>query len=115
MWSCRRTGKAVWETGRPFSLRALLCQPRGGAVDRLAAALLERRDPLFHEREDFRWRGVGRAGVERRRRIIFEPELDRLRGLPVDQQRHQRQRKIDTCGDAAAGDAVAVDAYPRLG
>ena len=52
----------------------------------------------------------GRAGIERRRRIVFEPELDRLRGLPVDHDRHQRQREIDPRGDAAAGDAVAIDA-----
>ena len=31
------------------------------------------------------------------------------------QQRDQRQREIDACGDAAAGDAVAVDADARLG
>ena len=90
-------------------------QPRGGAADRLAAARLRGRDLLPHQREDFRRRGIGRAGVERRRRIIFEPELDRLRGRPVDHDRHQRQREIDAGGNAAAGDAVAVDADPRLG
>src|ERR1700687_5436749 len=114
MWSCRRTGKAVWETRRPFSfflewILATLRQPRGGALDRLTAAQLGRRDLLFHEGENFRRGGIGRAGIERWCRIIFEPELDHLRGLPVDHDRHERQREIDPRGDTAAGDTVAVD------
>ncbi|GCC46167.1 hypothetical protein chiPu_0030061, partial [Chiloscyllium punctatum] len=60
--------------------------------------------------EDLGRCGVGRAGIERRRRIVFEPELDRFRGLAIDEFGHQRQREIDAGGDAAAGEAVAVDA-----
>src|SRR5580692_6772710 len=125
MWSCHRTGKAVWETRRPFSFlvswqrygtpETASRHPRGRPAVRLAAALLARRIPFFHARKNFRRRGIGRAGIERRRRIVFEPQLDRLRGLSIEQDRHQRQRKIDTRGDTAAGDAVAVDAYAGLG
>jgi hypothetical protein len=54
MWRRRKTGKAVWETRRPFSFVALasraLREPRGGAGDRLAAARLRGRDPFFHQR-----------------------------------------------------------------
>src|SRR5580704_5673342 len=78
----------------------------------LAASLLSRRIPFFQARENFRRRGIGRTGIERWRRIVFEPQLDRFRGLPVAQDRHQRQRKIDSGGDAAASNAVAVDTYP---
>ena len=102
----------------PVALRAFLSrglgQPRRGALDHLAAA-----DRLCairsSSRRGLRRRGVGRAGIERRRRVVFEPELDRFRGLRSMQQRHQRQREIDARGDAAAGDAVAVDADARLG
>ena len=69
---------------------------------------------FFQQCQDFGGRGLGRAGIERRRRIVFEPELDCLRSLAVDQDRDQRQCEIDSRGDAAAGDAVAVDADARL-
>src|ERR1700681_2308784 len=114
MWRHRKTGKAVWETGRPFSCVRLLAEksdePRGGPGGGIEPALAERLDLLLHECEDFRRRGIRRAGGERRRRIVFEPELDHLRGLAVDHDRDQGQREIDARGDAAAGDAVAIDA-----
>ena len=40
-----------------------LSQPRRGATDGLAAASLRGRIPLFHQRENFRRRGIGRADV----------------------------------------------------
>jgi hypothetical protein len=88
---------------------------RAAARHRLAATLLVWRDPLVDQSQNVRRRGVGRAGIERRRRVIFEPELDRFRRLAVEQHRQQRQREIDARSDAAAGDAVAIgaDAYFR--
>ena len=49
-----------------------------------------------------------RAGVERRRRRIFDLQLNRLRRLRAGEFRHHGQREIDAGGDAAAGEQVAV-------
>src|SRR6266702_2355941 len=78
----------VCREGKPVSTFPdhALPEPRGGAAVGFAAASLRWRDLRFHERQNFRWRGVGRAGIERRRRIVFEPKLDNLRGLSIDQE-----------------------------
>src|SRR6202165_2471918 len=71
----RQCGAAVGQerpSGKPgglflFFLEWILAtsrQPRGGALDRLAAAQLGGRDLLFHECENFRRRGIGGAGIE---------------------------------------------------
>ena len=128
MCGCRRTGKGRLGNQAAFfffvrrQLRVPDAVPRGAYVSRAAArSIISPRRICagailsFMKAQDFRRRGVRRAGIERRRGIVFEAELDGLRGLSVVQQRDQRQREIDACGDAAAGDAVAVDADARLG
>ena len=79
-----------------------MLEPGGRAAIGFLAALPEGRDPLFHQRKNFSRRGIGRAGVKRRRRIVFEPELNRLGGLTVEHDRDQRQCEIDSGGDTAA-------------
>src|SRR5450631_1758266 len=49
MWSCRRTGKVVWETRRPFSVTAFVAASRAPRAKRTATAL-QRRSSTGHNR-----------------------------------------------------------------
>ena len=63
---------------------------------------------LLHQRQRLRRRRLGRAGIERRRRIVFDLQLDLAGHLLAFEDGRDRQREIDAGGDARAGDDVAV-------
>src|SRR5690242_3629876 len=56
---------------------------------------------------------VGRAAGERLR-VIFDSQLDALGDVAVAEAFDDAEGEVDARGDAAAGDAVAVDDDPLL-
>src|SRR5258705_8330370 len=110
MWSCRRTGKAVGETRRPFSLRGFLRPYASRAAARWIASPRRACAGAIFSFMSARISGGAVSG---------EPALNGGAGLYsspswIASALSQRQRKIDPRGHAAAGDAVAVDADARL-
>jgi hypothetical protein len=59
--------------------------------------------------EHLRRRGIGGAGGERRLRRIFHAELNSLRRRAIGELLRHHEPEIDAGGNAATGDAVAVD------
>jgi hypothetical protein len=55
-----------------------------------------------------------RAAVERRRGVVLQAELDRLRHFAARELRREREPEIDPRRDAAPGDPVAI-AHDALG
>ena len=51
-------------------------QPCCGATDHFATADLRRRDPLLHQGQDFRRRGIGRARVDQRTAEAIQLRLE---------------------------------------
>ncbi|MGL4178423.1 MAG: hypothetical protein ACRCSN_20395 [Dermatophilaceae bacterium] len=47
--------------------------------------------------------------VEGRRRVVLQGELNRRRDIAVEQLAEERESEIQSGGDAASGDPVAVD------
>jgi len=78
-----------------------LRQPRCRPSDGVAAALRAGAEPVFQTGQHLGGRGVGRARAEWRGGTVFEPELDRLRRLAIGQDAGERQREIDSGGNAA--------------
>ena len=154
MWCCRRTGKAVWETRRPFSVAAIVSCPGRGAACNAAPqpgplrgwvpAL--RRITSCRAASGTRYvkRAAARSIISLRRTcaaailsfmmartsggaVSGEPELNGGAGLYSSRSwiasAVLRSCSSDTSvsaksmpgGDAAAGDAVAVDADARPG
>src|SRR5262249_56144325 len=54
------------------------------------------------------------AAMEGRLRVVFDPELDCLRGGLARDLRDDAQPEIDARGDASGGDQVAVSHHPGL-
>ena len=87
----------------------------GGTIDR-RLTLLPRGGGEITEPRQCRWcGGLRRAGREGRGGVVFQSQLDQFGRGAIGQHRGQQQRKIDPGRDAAAGDAIAIDAHPRLG
>ncbi len=99
-----RAGRADRDLAQPrrrlFRLRQALGQDRGVAV--------------VDQRQHVGRRKLGPAGVERRRRRVFDAELDRLCRLLARDLGGNREGEIDPRRDAAAGDEFAVAHDPAI-
>src|SRR5438093_216691 len=72
-------------------------------------ALQPRPRALAQGGHDVRRRRLGRAGVEGRLRVVFDPELDALRELVAGDARGQNQAHVAARRDAGGGDDLALD------
>ena len=86
----------------------------GGRACHRAPRILTVLQPRAQCRDERRVGGARRAGVERRRRVILDTELDLLGDLLAAELRRDKEREIDPRCDAATGDSIAVP-YDALG
>src|SRR5262249_32981045 len=86
---------------------------RHDGSDLVGAKLHDRRSHGVDAGEDLGPRLFGRAAAERLR-VIFDSELDALGDVTVAEVLDDAEGEVDARGDAAAGEAVAIEDHPRL-
>ena len=105
-------------SGRPARRPAAPRARRGARQGRARLPPAPRSGCGSQQLDDLRRRLVRRAGVERRLRVVLDPQLDRLGDRVAGDPRGQRERHVDAGGDAGGGDELAVEHHAlvdRLG